>query len=173
MYSEVSVELYLTGIILKPKGLKGEVKVELITDFPESFLSRKKYFAGKSVDSVQQLVVEKAVLGGGFAWLFFEGIDSMEKAEALVGWKLFIKEEQLLPQPPDRAYLHEIIGMKVLDRSRSEVGKVTNVLAMPAHDVYEVQVGEKKILLPAIDEFVEEFNLREQYMVIPRFEEFL
>ena len=97
----------------------------------------------------------------------------MEKAEALAEWKLFIEENELLPQPDNRAYLHEIIGMRVLDRTLSEVGTVTNVLAMPAHDVYEVQAGERKILLPAIDEFVEEFNLREQYMVIPRFEEFL
>ena len=167
------MELYLTGIILKPKGLTGEVKVEPVTDFPESFLFRREYYAGKSVDSVERLKVKKAALAGGFAWLFFEGIDSMEKAEALAGWKLFIEEDELLPQPDNRAYLHEIIGMRVLDRLRSEVGVVTNVIAMPAHDVYEVQVGEKKILLPAIEEFVEEFNLREQYMVIPRFDEFL
>ena len=167
------MELYLTGIILKPKGLQGEVKVEPITDFPESFLSRKQYYAGKSVEAVERLTVQKAALAGGFAWLFFEGIDSMEKAEAVAGWKLFVPKEQLWPQPANRAYLHEIIGMKVLDRNRSEVGVVTNVIAMPAHDVYEVQAGEKKILLPAIDEFVEEFNLREQYIVIPRFEEFL
>jgi 16S rRNA processing protein RimM len=167
------MELYLTGIILKPKGLKGEVKVEPITDFPESFLSRKEYYAGVSVDSAKRLTVLKAALGGGFAWLFFEGVDSMEKAEGLTGWKLFVEESQLLPQPPDRAYLHEIIGMKVLDRTRREVGIITNLLAMPAHDVYEVKVGEKKILLPAIEQFVEEFNLREQYIVVPRFDEFL
>ncbi len=63
--------------------------------------------------------------------------------------------------------------MKVLDRDRREVGVVTNVIRMPANEVYEVQAGEKKILLPAIDEFVEEFNLAEKYMVIPRFDEFL
>ena len=167
------MELYLTGIILRPKGLKGEVKVELVTDFPESFLSRREYYAGLSVDSVERLRVKKAALSGGFAWLFFEGVDSMEKAEGLSGWKLFVEESQLLPQPENRAYLHEIIGMKVLDRTRSEVGIVTNVLAMPAHEVYEVQVGRKKILLPAIDQFVEEFNLREHYILIPRFDEFL
>ncbi len=167
------MELYLTGIILKPKGLKGEVKVEPITDFPESFLSRKEYYAGVSVDSVERLKVQKAVLGGGFAWLFFEGVDSMEKAEMLSGWKLFIEESQLLPQPHDRAYLHEIIGMKVLDRTRNEVGVITNVLDMPAHEVYEVLVGQKKILVPAIEQFVEEFNLLEQYIVVPRFDEFL
>ena len=167
------MELYLTGLILKPKGLKGEVKVEPITDFPESFLSRREYYAGLSVDSVEQLTVKKAALGGGFAWLFFDGVDSMEQAEKLSGWKLFVEECQLMQQPEGRAYLHEIIGMRVLDRTRRDVGIVTNVLAMPAHDVYEVKVGEKKILLPAIEEFVEEFNLREQYIVIPRFDEFL
>jgi 16S rRNA processing protein RimM len=167
------VELYLTGIILKPKGLRGEVKVEPVTDFPESFLFRREYYAGKSVDSVERLTVKSAALAGGFAWLFFEGFDSMEKADTLVGWKLFVEESQLLPQPDNRAYLHEIIGMRVLDRNGVEVGVVTNVIAMPAHEVYEVQVGEKTILLPAIDEFVEEFNLSERYMVIPRFEEFL
>ena len=167
------MELYLTGIILKPKGLKGEVKVEVITDFPESFLSRQEYYAGKSVDSVERLKVKKASLAGGFAWLFFDGIDNMEKAEALSGWQLFVEEDQLLPQPDNRAYLHEIIGMKVLDSHRREVGVVTNVIRMPAHEVYEVQVDGKKILLPAIDEFVEEFNLGEKYIIIPRFDEFL
>ena len=167
------MELYLTGIILKPKGLKGEVKVEIITDFPESFLSRQEYYAGKSVDSVERLKVKKASLAGGFAWLFFDGIDNMEKAEALSGWQLFVEEDQLLPQPDNRAYLHEIIGMKVLDRHRRVVGVVTNVITMPAHEVYEVQVDGKKILLPAIDEFVEEFNLGEKYIIIPRVDEFL
>lgn len=167
------MELYLSGIILKPKGLTGEVKVEPVTDYPESFLSRKEYYAGRSVDSVERLKVTKAALGGGFAWLFFEGIDTREKAEALAGWQLFVDEDQLLPQPDNRAYLHELIGLKVLDRNRREVGTVTDVLAMPAHEVYEVQVGKKKILIPAVEEFVEEISIREKYMVIPRFDEFL
>ncbi len=167
------MELYRTGIIVKPKGLQGEVKIEVITDFPESFLSRKSYYVGKSIASVTPLAVKKATLSGGFAWLFFDGVDSVEEAETLIGCSLFIEETDLLPQPESRAYLHEIIGMQVLDRQRNVVGVVTNVLAMPAHEVYEVLIGDKKILLPAIEEFVEEFNLAEQFIVIPRFDEFL
>lgn len=167
------MELYLTGIILKPRGLTGELKVAVVTDFPESFLFRKEYYAGLSVDSVERLKVKKAALSGGFAWMFFDGIDSMEKAESVVGWKLFVDEDQLLPQPDNRAYIHELVGMKVLDRNRREVGVVTDVINMPAHDVYEVKAGEKTILLPAIDEFVEEISIREKFMVVPRFDEFL
>jgi 16S rRNA processing protein RimM len=167
------MDLYLSGIILKSKGLKGEVKVEPVTDYPESFLSRKEYFAGKSADSVERLKVTKASLGGGFAWLFFDGIDTREKADALVGWKLFVEEDQLIPQPDNRAYLHELTGLRVLDINRSEVGIVTDVIVMPAHEVYEVQVGKKKILIPAVEEFIEEISIREKYMVVPRFNEFL
>jgi len=167
------VELYQTGVVLKPRGLCGEVKVEIVTDFPESFLYRRDYFSGKSVDMVEPLKVKKSALSSGFAWLFFDGVDTLEKAESLVGWSLFVGSDQLLPQPENRAYLHEIIGMKVLDRHGCEVGVVTNVIRMPAHEVYEVQVGGRKVLLPAIDQFVEEFNLLERFIVIPRYDEFL
>ena len=167
------MELYQTGVILKPRGLLGEVKVEIITDFPESFLSRREYFAGRSVEDLERLKVKKAALAMGFAWLMFEGVDCVEKAELLVGWSLFVEVHQLMPQPENRAYLHEIIGMKVLDRDRQCVGTVTNVIRMPAHEVYEVQVGGKKVLMPAIEEFVEEFNLVERFMVVPRYDEFL
>jgi 16S rRNA processing protein RimM len=167
------MELYLAGIILKPKGLTGEVKVGPVTDFPESFLSRKEYYAGRSADSVERMKVTKAALGGGFAWLFFEGIDTREKAEAIAGLQLYVDENQLLPQPDNRAYVHELVGLKVLDRNRTEVGIVTDILVMPAHEVYEVQVGKRKILIPAVEEFIEEISIREKYMLVPRFDEFL
>ncbi|MEI6848187.1 MAG: ribosome maturation factor RimM [Chlorobiaceae bacterium] len=167
------MELYQAGIILKPKGLKGEVKVEAFTDFPESFLTRKEYYAGRGTEVVERLKVKKATLSCGFAWLFFEGIDSREKAEALAGLLLFVNEHQLLPQPANRAYLHELIGLKVIDRNHGEVGIVTDVVAMPAHEIYEVLVGKKKILIPAIEEFVEEISIREKYIFVPRFDEFL
>ncbi len=167
------MELYVTGVILKPRGLQGEVKVEIATDFPETFLSRKEYFAGRTVESVVRLQVKKAVVSGGFAWLMFKGIDTPEKAAGLAGMKLFIEETELVPQPEGRAYIHELVGMKVLDRNRSEAGIVTDVLDMPAHDVYEVQAGGKKVLVPALEEFIDECSVTGRYMVISRLDEFL
>jgi 16S rRNA processing protein RimM len=167
------LELYVTGVILKPKGLKGEVKVEIVTEFPETFLYRKSYYAGRTAEGAVPLQVGNASLAGGFAWLIFKGIDTPEKAAGLAGWKLFVEEAELVPQPEGRAYIHELVGMKVLDRNRSETGVVTDVIGMPAHDVYEVQVGSKKVLVPALEEFVDEISLEEKYMVVSRIEEFL
>ncbi len=167
------MELYVTGVILKPRGLLGEVKVDIVTDFPETFLSRKTYYAGRTAENAVRLQVRKAVVSGGFAWLMFKGIDTLEEAEKLAGWKLFIEEAELVPQPEGRAYIHDLVGMKVLDRNRYEAGTVTGVIGMPAHDVYEVQTGMKKVLIPALEEFIDEFSVEGRYMVVPRFDEFL
>jgi len=167
------VELFLTGKILKPRGLKGEVKVELITDFPHHFVKRKQFFVGVSPSSVVCMQVTKAALHGGFAWLFFEGIDTFEQATTLVGFSLFITEEELAPQPENHVYRHEIVGMRVVDGNGKLFGTVTDIFNMPAHDVYEVQVEGKTVLLPAIEAFVESFELASKTIVMPRCWEFL
>lgn len=167
-------EPWLIGTVLKPKGLKGEVKVMPVTDYPETFLSRKEVLAGPSPRSAVRLLVKRAALSGGFAWMFFEGIDSREKAEAIAGHHLYIREKDAVAPAENRAWLHELVGMRVLDAKRSERGVVTDVLRMPAHEVYEVRLPDgKQLLLPAIDEFVEELDVEGGFMVVPRFDEFI
>ena len=166
-------ELYLVGKVLKPKGLKGEVKILPITDYPESFLERKTFYIGRSDEEAVLREVLQGRLRNGFAYILFSGMDSREKAEAAVGNMIYVPAEELVPLPPGRAYLHELRGLKVLNDSLEEVGIVHDVLKMPAHEVYEVQYGAKKILVPAIEEFVEEIDIGKGYMVLKRIEEFL
>ncbi len=166
-------ELYLVGKILKPKGLKGEVKVLPITDYPESFLDRKVFYTGKKEDDAIRRAVRRGSLRNGFAYLLFADIDSRENAEAVAGNMVYVSADALIPLSPDRAYLHDLKGLKVFNESREEVGIVHDVLNMPAHEVYEVQCGQHKILVPAIEEFVEEIVIDEGYMVLKRIEEFL
>ncbi|UZJ38633.1 ribosome maturation factor RimM [Prosthecochloris sp. SCSIO W1103] len=166
-------ELYLVGKILKAKGLKGEMKVLPITDYPESFLDRKVFYIGKNEGDAVRQVVRQGTLRKGFAYLLFFGIDTREKAEAVAGEKVYVSVDDLIPLPHDRAYLHELKGLKVLNESFEEVGVVLDVLKMPAHEVYEVQCGEQVVLVPAVEEFVEEIVIEKGYMVLKRLEEFL
>ena len=168
------MKLYLTGTILRPKGLKGEVKVLPVTDYPERFLTRKAYYTGKTDSEAVLRNVVHASLAKGFAWLFFEGIENREAAEAICGMNLYIGEQELQPMPEGRAYLHDLVGLTVIDGSGREAWVVTGVLQMPAHEVYEVTMSDGRvILLPAIEEFVEEIDTVRHRMVVPRFEEFL
>lgn len=167
------MELFLTGIVLKPKGLKGELKVQPVTDFPESFLTRHEYYVGKNSEEAVVRNVRSATLRQGFAWLVFEGIESREAAEAVAGMKLYVTAEQLKPMPDDRAYLHDLIGLEVVDEEADKVGKISDVLQMPAQDVYEIDTGGRKVLVPAVEEFITEIDLEKGIVTLRRFSEFL
>lgn len=165
--------LYLAGCILKPKGLKGELKVLPETDFPESFLQRKLLFVGATERSAVERRVAGATLQNGFVLLRFYGIDSREDAESIVGERIYITEDDLIPLPPDTAYIHDLVGLRVLDEDCREIGVIRDVLKLPAHEVYEIAAGDKIVLVPAIEEFVVETDLEKGEMTIRRFDEFL
>ncbi len=166
-------DLFLTGIILKPKGLKGELKVQPVTDFPESFLKRREYYIGKTPDDAVLRKVLSAKLNQGFAWMMIDGVGSREEAEAVAGYRLFVTADALEKMPDDRAYIHDLIGLEVLDEQGGKIGVLGDVLQMPAHDVYEIEVSGRKVLVPAVEDFVSEIDLRKRIMVLRRFPEFL
>ncbi|NTV01186.1 MAG: 16S rRNA processing protein RimM [Chlorobiaceae bacterium] len=167
------MELYLTGNVLKPKGLKGELKVQPVTDFPESFLKRRELYIGRTPEDAVLRKVLSAKVYQGFAWIVFEGIGTREAAEAVAGYRLYVTRDHLEPLPDDRAYIHDLIGLEVFDERGERIGKVGDVLEMPAHDVYEIETDGRKVLVPAVEEFVEEIDLRKGIMVLRRFSEFL
>ena len=173
MSERMKEDFYLAGKILKPKGLRGEVKILPVTDFPDSYLERKIFYVGKSEEDAVRRAVRQAALRKGFAYLLFSDIDSREKAEAIVGYSVFVRSDALIQLPPDRAYLHELRGLKVFNERHEELGIIEDVLGMPAHDVYEIRCGGRVVYVPAVEEFVEEISIDEGYMVLKRFEEFL
>ncbi len=165
--------LYLAGRILKPKGLKGELKVMPETDFPESFLQRKLFFVGRDETSVVPRRVAGAALQNGAVLLRFEGIETRNDADLIVGEGIYITEDDLMPLPPDRAYIHDLVGLGVFNEEHQMLGIVRDVLKMPAHEVYEIVAGDRRVLIPAIEEFVVEIDLERGEMVVRRFDEFL
>ncbi len=167
------MELYLVGRILKPRGLKGEVKILPITDYLDSFLERKFYHVGRNEDCTVLREVLKSEIRNANAFLLLEGIDSREKAEEAVGSMLYVTPEELVSLPENRAYLHELKGLEIVNESSARVGTVLDVLKMPAHDVYEIEYRGRRILVPAVEEFVEEISIEKGYMVLRRLDEFL
>lgn len=167
------MELFLTGIILKPKGLKGELKVKPVTDFPERFLKRREYYVGKTPEEAAPRKMLSAKLNQGFAWIMLEGVGSRDEAEAMAGNKLYVPGDALEPMPDGRAYIHDLIGLEVFDEDEGRVGTISEVLQMPAHDVYEIDAGERKVLVPAVEDFITEIDLEKRIVTLRRFREFL
>lgn len=168
------MNLFVVGKVLKSRGLKGEVKVRIITDFPESFLERTSYFLGENEHAVQKVHVQNARLHKEFAFLFFEGVSTVEEADLLKGQVLFVDESQLMQVGEDFAYEHELLGLSVFNEHAEPLGTLVAFEHMPSCDVYEIEtIGKKRIMLPAVDEFIVKVDIPANRVVVRRFDEFL
>lgn len=167
------MEFFIVGRVLKPHGVKGEVKVQIETSFPEKFKSRKRLYIGKNAKEAKPIDVASARLTDNAALLKFKGVETPEEAEKLRNHWLFVDETQLVKLGKNKAYIHELVGLAAYDIEGNAIGTLANVISLPSCDAYEIRNGEKSVLVPAIEEFIEEVNLSEKRVVVKRFEEFL
>ena len=69
------------------------------------------------------------------------------------------------PLPEGQFYLADLYGLEVRDAQSGEVlGKLEDVLTLPANNVYVVRGGEREWMIPAVPEFIAETNVQEGYV---------
>jgi 16S rRNA processing protein RimM len=134
------------GRVLKAHGVKGALRVELLTDFPDRFApGREVAVAGR------RLTVARSEELDGSMLVTFEGIDDRTAAEPLAGAYLTVPLAEARALPADRYYHFQLVGLTVINtRGGRELGKVAEVLTYAANDVLRVTDGDKEILIPMI-----------------------
>lgn len=154
----------IIGRVLKPFGVRGELKIEILTAFPERFASLRQVFLG---DDAKSFRVESArALNHSLARLKLAGIDTPEAAATLRHQLVYVARTDAVPLPPHRVYLYQTIGLRVTTTEGVVLGQVTDVLDTRANDVYIVHDGRREILLPAIPQVIKEINLERGEMVV-------
>lgn len=157
----------IIGRVLKPWGVRGEVKIEILTEFPERFASLRQVFIG---DDAKLFLVDHARLHGKSALLKFKGIDSPEDAEVLRNQLVQVALEDAVKLPEGKLYLYQLMGLRVVTTDGDALGEITDVLDTGANDVYVVQDGTREILIPAIEDVVKRIDLERREMTIKMME---
>jgi 16S rRNA processing protein RimM len=144
------------GKILGAFGIKGQLKTECISDFPERFAAGNLLFVEKTA---QQMQIESSLWHGHNLLLKFVGIDDRNAAEALGQSLLKITKDQLAPLPPGHYYHFQIVGLEVYE-DENKLGVIKEVLTNNANDIYVVEkVSGGELLLPALKAFITEISL--------------
>ncbi len=117
----------LVGLITRPHGLRGEVKVRPETDFPE-----RRFGAGATVyarldGEVVPLVVASSRTQGGRLLVAFEGRERLEDVEALGLTELRVPESELTPLGEGEYYWFQLEGAPVATEDGRDVGRVVRV----------------------------------------------
>jgi len=118
MYDE---DLVSIGVIRGAYGLRGEVRVAPLTDFPERFDKMEKVFVvGSGVRALMN--VENTRTANQTILFKFQGIDSRETAEGMRGQHLMIPENEVYPLPEGSYYHFQLKGLRVYDQERGYLG---------------------------------------------------
>lgn len=158
--------MYIIGKILKPQGRHGEVKVEIISSFPEHFCKLSAVFIKKAKDWLNY-PVEGVRLADKFVFVKLAGIDSIDQAGQLRGKYLYISKEDLQNLSGGEYYIHDLIGMQVYDQKNILLGELTDVELLPANDVYTVKLLNGSLhAIPAISDVIKLVDVEQNKMII-------
>ena len=166
-------EMVTIGKVIAPFGIRGEVKVYPYSDFLERVYLLENVFL-EGIGQGGSRTIKKAFVHKNLWVIHFEGCDSRDDSEALVGMMLMIPASERIPLPRDSYYFDEIIGLKVLTTDGEKLGLVEEILKTGGNDVYVVdptaglgdedeneadaEVKRKKILLPALKSVILEID---------------
>lgn len=142
-------------------GVRGELKVEPLTDFPERFAGLARiYLAGREYAVEQSRPHKSQVL------MKLAGIDTPEAASALAGRDIEIPRSEAVKLPEGHYWLDELIGYTVSTPDGRSLGMVTDVLRTGSNDVYVVGQGRQEVLIPGTRDAVRTLDLATRRIVI-------
>lgn len=155
----------MIGEIVAAQGLRGEVRMRILTHFPERIHHLKRVFLG---DEIQPRNLLSAQIRGNVAILSFEGVTSRELAEELRGFPVRIALDQAAPLSEDEHFYFQLIGLPVYDEAGTNLGQLAEILETGANDVYVIRGGPGgELLLPAIKSVILRIDL-EQGRILAR-----
>lgn len=153
------MEYLKIGKILKPQGIRGELKVLPLTDDPRRFIGLKTAYMKKGEEFVPVRLMGARV-DRDTAYIFIEKVYDRNEAEKLRNEFLYIDRENAIKLPEGRYFIVDLIGCTAVDRKGNTLGVLTDVLQPGANDVYVIKrPNGKELLVPVVDAFVDDINI--------------
>ena len=153
----------LVGKVVAPFGIRGHVKVSVLTDFPERFDARNRItLALPDGKRREALIEESRVHKSGFV-VKLDCASTMEDAEELRGAEIVIDRSQVNKLASDAFYVFDVLGLNVRTDDGRDLGEVSEVVVAGANDVYVTSTG---ICIPALKSVVTRVDLNERVMVV-------
>lgn len=149
-------DLFAVAKILTPHGVRGEVKLLPLTDFPHRFAQTEVLLLADRT----KLYLESVRMQKNAILVKIRGFDTPEDWIPLRNKELFVTEDALMPLPAGQYYIHQIVGLEVVDEQERVLGRVTDVLQTGSNDVYVVKSTDgKELLLAAIESVVKDIDI--------------
>ncbi|MFA7616310.1 MAG: ribosome maturation factor RimM, partial [Weeksellaceae bacterium] len=146
-------DCYYLGKITKKHGFKGNLILHLETDEPELYQNMESVFIETNGMLVPFFFENIGPHSKNKLLVKFEDL-TPEEAEKLINRSVWLPLDTLPELEDDAFYYHEIIGYKVIDSRRGEIGLIKNVNDSGIQALFEIDFDGKQILIPVVDDWI-------------------
>lgn len=154
----------VVGKLRRPHGVRGEMLMEVFTDFPERLAPGKKVYIG---EARQPHLLRSRRRHGEHLLVAFEGLDTPEQVGVLRTELVFVRSDEIPPLPAGDYYHHQLIGLQVCDDTGKPIGKIVEILEGGVHDVLVAQNESwGEVLIPFVDGVIQKVELENAVVIV-------
>ncbi|HUL00891.1 MAG TPA: ribosome maturation factor RimM [Nitrospirota bacterium] len=158
--------LITIGKVIRPWGIKGELKIEPLTDFLDRFKNVGRVFLVSPSGKELTCDVISVRYANKIPYLVFDGYNSPEQAKVFNGWFVKVPREEVVPLPEGSYYRFELYGMEVFSEEGMKLGTITDIFATGSNDVYVMTNDDKETYIPATREVIKKVDKAAKKIVI-------
>ena len=153
--------------VLKPQGIRGEIKVKALTDSAEDLKNFPRVF----IDGVEYKVLSVRP-AGDCAFLNLRGIADRNAAELLRGKDVIALREDAPELPEDTFYLVDVLGCEVVTEKGKSLGTICDITPAKT-DIYVVEGDGRRITFVAAEGVIEDIDVEAKKVTVnkKRFDE--
>ena len=153
----------IIGEVLKPQGIRGELKIKTFTDYPEDVKAFKTVY----IDDTPYQILSFRVGTDGAAYIGLRGIPDRNAAELFRGKKLEGERDDAPELEEGQYYIVDIIGLSCETENGETLGTIVDVQNL-ASDVYTIEKAGKRILFPAVKGVVRQVDLQNKKLIVDK-----
>lgn len=160
-------DMKLVGKVREAHGLKGDLYV-LVFSGDISWAKKMKGFALKSKtgEELTEYTVERTKPFKKGIIVKAAEITNRNESEAVEHLEFYIDDALLVSEPGENIYLSEVLNFKLKDPEQTTLGEIVGFSSNGVQDLLVVQVGDKKVEVPFVDEFIKKIDFKHQAVVM-------
>ncbi len=152
------------GRLRRPHGVRGEIQMDVLTDFPERLTPGVTLYAGPDN---RPLRLRSRRWHGHSLLVAFDGCTTPEEAGLLRNLLVSVHADDRPPLPAGEYYHHQILGLRAVTEEGRFLGAVKEILETGANEVYVLRPENgPEILLPGIDDVILSIDLEKGEILV-------
>ena len=147
------------GKVVNTFGIKGELKIVSESDFVDY-----RYAVGKTIylklrNTIKEVRVSSYRVHKGNILITIDKIYDINEVEKYIGADVLADKLDVPPLEDGEFYIDDVVGLDAYDETGEIIGKVVDVILIPANDLIEIELlNGKKELIPYVDEYILEIT---------------